>query len=166
MPIEGRRIEDSRPAPVESRPPFDWSGAGLALLCAMLWGGNSVAVKLSVDQFPPLLTCALRFALAGVATGFWSTIAGASLRVQRDQVPLIAANGLLLFAQIGLFTVGTAKSTSLDSVILINVYPFFTAIITHYWLPQFPLQARQLVGLAVAFLGVAVMFAEIGRAHV
>lgn len=36
----------------------------LAVLVALIWGGNFVAVKISVLSFPPLLNTALRFAVA------------------------------------------------------------------------------------------------------
>src|SRR5688572_30630227 len=97
-----------------------------ALMCSFFWAGNAVAVKWAVEAFPPYLMAALRFALALVVTGGWAAACKLPLRLQRGQRSLVLINGGLLFAQIGLFNLGTHWSTAIHSSILINVYPFFT----------------------------------------
>jgi drug/metabolite transporter (DMT)-like permease len=132
----------------------------LAILCCILWGGNSVAVKFALESFSPLVMAGLRFALAALAIATWCRLNRAPLGVTVEQVPIILANGVLLFLQIATFTVGTAWSTSIHSIILVNAYPFFTALTTHFWIPEYSLTRRQLVGLIVAFAGVVMLFAE------
>jgi drug/metabolite transporter (DMT)-like permease len=131
-----------------------------ALLCCVLWGGNSVAVKLAGESFPPLAMAALRFGLGALGVGAWAACRGMSLRLGPGHGRLLLANGLMLFVQIGLFNLGTAWSTSIHSVILINVFPFFTAVFAHWWLPHFPLNGHKVLGLVVAFTGVVAMFGD------
>ena len=126
----------------------------------MLWGGNSVAIKLAAVAFPPCRMAAYRFALGCLLTGVFARATGIDLRLTRDQVWMVLVNGLLTFLQIGLFTVGTTMSTSVHSVILVNVYPFFTTLSIYFLLPDLPLTRAKLVGLAVAFVGVVVMFGD------
>ncbi len=38
----------------------------LALLVTLIWGVNFVVIKVGLQDFPPLLFCALRFALAAL----------------------------------------------------------------------------------------------------
>lgn len=131
-----------------------------ALVCSALWGGNSVAVKLAQASFPPLFMSGGRFALAALATGSWCLARRVSLRIGAASVPLVLANGFLLYLQIGSFTLGTTRSSSIHSIILINVYPFFTALATRVWLPRFRLAPRNATGLFIAFVGVVVLFGD------
>jgi drug/metabolite transporter (DMT)-like permease len=140
--------------------PLRGGAMGAALLCCVLWGGNSVAVKLAQDAFAPLEMAALRFGLGAIGLGAWALVRRIPLTLSPRHAALLLANGLMLFAQIGLFNLGTVWSTSIHSVILINVFPFFTAVFAHWWLPHFPLSRRKVLGLAVAFLGVVAMFGD------
>lgn len=131
-----------------------------ATVCAAIWGANSAAVKVALPSFPPLLLSGLRFGLACLVTAPWVRVQGLSLRLSWSQWRIVTANGLLLFLQIGTFTLGTAWSESIHSVILINLYPFFTAIFSHFWLPDHPLTRSKSIGLVIAFVGVVLMFAD------
>ena len=42
----------------------------LALLVTLIWGVNFVIIKVGLHDFPPLLFCALRFALAALPLVF------------------------------------------------------------------------------------------------
>lgn len=151
----GAAAEELEPAraPVE---PMSGPAVLGAVVCAALWGGNSVAVKLSLPAFPPLLVAGLRFGLALFVSGGWGGWNGWSFRVSRAPRAMVLANGLLLYLQIATFTIGTAWSTSVHSVLLINVYPFFTAILSRYLLPDHPIRRAKAWGLLIAFAGVLV----------
>lgn len=131
-----------------------------ALLCSMLWGGNSVAVKLAAEALPPWCMAGVRFALACTATGTWAIISKESLRLSAAQRNMILVNGVLLYAQIGLFTVGTVWSTSVHSVVLINVYPLFAALGAHFFLRAIAVTTEKVAGLVVAFVGVVALFGD------
>lgn len=131
-----------------------------ALLCCALWGGNSVAVKIAAHEMPPVWMAALRFGMATAGMALWARWRGVPLAIDRAVAAALALSGLLLFAQIASFNVGTVWSTSIHSVVLVNVFPLTTALIAHYWLPHFPLSRRKLLGLVLAFGGVAVMFGD------
>lgn len=147
------------PNPGTGALPLSLGTVSAALLCAMLWGGNSVAVKFALAAFPPFFMAAARFILAACATACWCGANRLSVQLTGAQVPIALVNGLFLFAQIGTFTVGTEMSSSIHSIILINSYPFFTAIATHFWLPAFSLTGRKVLGLVIAFVGVLSLFA-------
>ena len=44
----------------------------LVLLLAMLWGGNSVAIKIGLEDFPPLMLAGLRFIIGIAAVTGWA----------------------------------------------------------------------------------------------
>lgn len=131
-----------------------------AVLCAALWGANSVAVKVAQQSFPPWMMAGIRFGTSALLIGSWARLNGYSLGLTKAQVLMALVNGLLLYLQIGGFTVGTTQSTSLHSVLLINVYPFMTALIGWLFMGDGPIAGRKLLGLAVAFVGVAVTLGE------
>lgn len=142
----------------ESHLPF--TSIALALLCCLLWGGNSVAAKVALEYFPPFAMAGLRFGLAAVAIGIWCAAKRAPLAMQLRQWPIVLVNGVLLYLQIGTFSVGTKWSTSIHSIILVNAYPFFTALATHFWMPEYSLTRSKVIGLFIAFAGVVLLFAE------
>ncbi|MGL4463793.1 MAG: DMT family transporter, partial [Planctomycetia bacterium] len=144
---------------LEARP-MNGEAVSLAVLCMMLWGGNSVAVKFSLGAFPPVGTAGLRFLLGAVAIGVWAVWNRAALRLDRRLFFIAFVNGVFMFTQIATFNVGTHWSSAIHSVILVNLFPFFTAAASHWCLPGFSLTAGRFSGLVLAFLGVVVMFVD------
>ena len=60
-----------------------------ALLCALLWGANSVAVKFATEQIPPFCMAALRFGSACMVTGGWALAYRQRLRLCPGQVRMV-----------------------------------------------------------------------------
>ena len=44
----------------------------LALLLAFLWGGNSLAIKIGLQDFPPMALAFLRFVIGLIVIGGWA----------------------------------------------------------------------------------------------
>jgi len=140
--------------------PVTLATVGMALSCATLWAGQSVAVKLAVEHLPPYRVMALRFLFACFVTGGWAVFRKRTLRLTRSQVRMVIVNALFLFTQVGLYTIGTSWTTSVHSIVIVSSFPFFAALACHYFLPGFPFNLRTMFGLAAAFLGVVVVFAS------
>ncbi|MBT5830058.1 MAG: EamA family transporter, partial [Candidatus Latescibacteria bacterium] len=51
----------------------------LNLLTAILWGGNSVSIKLALAGIPPLCLAGIRFLLGGLVVLIWAKVLGISL---------------------------------------------------------------------------------------
>ena len=130
--------------------------AAVALLCSVLWGGNAVAIRFSIDDLPPIGMAGLRFALALVLMALWCRWRGIGYCVHRHQVPAIAIAGLLLFVQIALLNIGMQYTNSAHGTIFINTYPVFVAVFGWWLLSGESLSVRKLVGIAVAFVGMTV----------
>lgn len=125
----------------------------LALTVAVVWGLNFPAISLSLEQFPPFLLVALRFALVAVPT---------LLLVPRPSVPwrwLLGYGlgfGVLQFLFLYL-AMDTGMPAGLASLVLQSSAPF-TVLLAGLLLHE-RLTARQLAGVGVAMaglLGVAV----------
>lgn len=143
------------PAENDSRP-LDLTGAAGAVLCCALWGGNAVAVKFSVPDFPPFGCAALRFVIALPLVALVCRYAGQPLRVERRLWGLVLMHGLFSVIQIGTFNWGTSHSLAGRSSVFINVHPLFVAPLSWLLLGE-RIGPRGVAGLGAAAMGVAVL---------
>lgn len=123
----------------------------LAVLVAVLWGANFIAIHASLEVFPPFLCAALRFTLMAIPT---------VLFVPRPQVPtrwLIGYGigfGVLQFAFLYL-AMSVGMPAGLASLVLQSSAPF-TVVLGAALLGEH-LSRRAASGIAVAALGMAVV---------
>jgi len=136
---------------------IDLVGAVLVIVCCALWGGNAVAVKLTVSHIPPIGCAGLRFLLSSVVIAVWCRLEGTSLRLAREQIGPIVWNALLLFVQMATFNWGTLHTNAGRSSVFINVHPFVVAPLAWFFIGE-PMGWRSLVGLLLAGGGVALLF--------
>ncbi|MCG2797562.1 MAG: EamA family transporter, partial [Cellulomonas sp.] len=118
-----------------------------AVLVAVCWGVNFTAIHLSLQQFPPFLLVALRFALIAVPT---------VLLVPRPKVPLRwllgygLGFGVLQFVFV-YWAMSIGMPAGLTSLVLQASAPF-TVILAAVFLRE-KVSARQRAGLALAVTG-------------
>ena len=129
----------------------------LALLAAILWGGNAVFIKMGLDGIPALAMAAVRFVLGAGVVWAAALFAGVGARVPPDQMRGLLGLALLFVAQIGLLNVGTDYTTAGRSTILISAYPFFIALFAHFYIPGDRLNLAKLLGLGCSFAGVVLI---------
>ncbi len=132
----------------------------LALLTAVLWGGNSVAIKLALGGMPPLALAGARFFLGGLAVLTWVILIRIPLRLQAGERRGLLQLVLLFIAQIYLLNAGTHFTLAGRSTVFISTYPFFTALFAHLFLPGDRLSRLKILGMALSFAGVVLVFAE------
>ncbi|MBU4213594.1 MAG: EamA family transporter [Actinobacteria bacterium] len=119
----------------------------LAVLVAVCWGVNFTAIHLSLQQFPPFLLVALRFALIAIPT---------VLLVPRPKVPLRwllgygIGFGVLQFVFV-YWAMSIGMPAGLTSLVLQASAPF-TVILAAVFLRE-KVSARQRAGLALAVAG-------------
>lgn len=126
----------------------------LSLLLAVLWGGNSLSIKISLQDLPPLGLAFLRFALGLIAVGSWASYRGISLKLRRGELRQLLVLASIFLIQVITLNVGTDLTTASRSTIFINAYPFFTALFAHLWIPSERLTVPKTLGIFVAFVGV------------
>jgi drug/metabolite transporter (DMT)-like permease len=140
--------------------PVGLRAGGLALLMAVLWGGNAVAIKMGLAGVPPAAMAAFRFVLGALTVWFGALFVGISVRVPRAVWKGLAGLGLLFAVQIWLLNAGTQYTTAGRSGVLINVYPFFLTLFSHFFVPGDRLTVAKSIGLVFSFSGVFLLFAE------
>lgn len=130
--------------------------AALAVLVALIWGVNFVVIKVGLDDFPPLLFSALRFLAAAVPAVF---LVGPPRVAWKWVLAVALALGV---AKFGLVFTGMAAGmpAGLSSLVL-QTQAGFTLLFAAVLLRERPRRA-QLLGMAVAASGVALIAADYG----
>jgi O-acetylserine/cysteine efflux transporter len=129
-----------------------------AVFVAFVWGLNFVVIKVGLSELPPLLFSALRFTVAALP---WVFLVG------RPQAPwrIILAIGLFLgLLKFSALFIGMdlGMPAGLASLVL-QAQAFFTVLFAALWLKERP-KPRHLVGMAVAFSGLALIAVDFGAA--
>ena len=132
----------------------------LNLLTAILWGGNSVSIKLALAGIPPLCLAGIRFLLGGLVVLIWAKTLGLSLRLHPNERKGIAGLVFIFLTQIYLLNAGTQYTLASRSTIFISAYPFFTALFAHFFIPGDRISSGKIIGMILAFAGVLSVFAE------
>jgi ribosomal protein L21 len=124
----------------------------------VIWSSTWVAIKIGLEDCPPLLGAGIRFAFAGLLL---LGIAAARRRSLRTDGRLTAILALLPFAlAYGLVYWGEQYIPSGLAAVLFGILPLYTALLGAVLLPDEPLRARLVVGILVAIGGLALAFAE------
>jgi drug/metabolite transporter (DMT)-like permease len=149
---------------VTDRRDVDLPGALLALLVSLLWGGNPVAIKLGLEDAPPLRLAWMRFVVGGGVIALWAWATGrlAGLRVPREEWRVLFVVTALFIAQVGTMNIGTSLTSAAHAAILLNLYAVHTVVLSHFLVPGDRLTARRLGGVVVAYAGIVLLFAHRG----
>lgn len=130
------------------------------VLLTVIFGSNTVAIKLALAGMGPLTSAGLRFSLAAVAIACWARATGRSLRLRPEQVPrlLIASIGFTI--QLWLFYLGLDRTDASRGVLIANLLPFLVLFLSHRFIPGERISWKKTVGIVFGFGGVVVMFAD------
>jgi drug/metabolite transporter (DMT)-like permease len=133
--------------------PLIWTLYGLLVL---IWSSTWVAIKIGLDDLPPLFSAGIRFAVAG---GGLLVLARAMRRPLRTDPTLATIMGLFPFAAAyGLIYWGEQYVPSGLAAVLFGAMPLYAALLASVALPDEPLRTRLLVGIGVAIGGLALAF--------
>jgi drug/metabolite transporter (DMT)-like permease len=154
---------DSQSLHPEGQQPLGPAVIALTLFTVALWGGTPTAVKYSLDMLPDVMAVsAIRFAMAAMFMVFWCNLEGSSLRLRPGQLVPSFILGVLLFVQIGTFTVAIKLSNASHSSLFINTFIFWVAGIDHFITQINRLTPRKIFGLVIAASGVGLILLTTG----
>lgn len=128
-------------------------------LCT-LFGANAVAIKISLAGLGAFTTAGLRFGIAAVAIFLWARITGRTFHVQKEQIQPLLILAIVFTVQLSLFHLGLSKSNASRGTLLLNLQPFFTLFLAHFFIPGDRITARKTLGILMGFAGVAFVFLE------
>ncbi len=133
----------------------DWA---MLIVLSIVWGGSFLFIAVAVRELPPLTIVACRVALAALALHLVLRIAGVSLPREPGAWAAFFGMGLLNnVIPMVLIVWGQNHIASGLASILNATTPLFTVIVAHYFTADERLTGQRLAGVAVGFVGVAVM---------
>lgn len=142
------------------RPRLDLTAmAVLVLLCA-IWGFTQVAIKVANAGISPLFHAGLRSAGAALLVWAWSAACGIPLFRRDGSLGHGTAIAALFAAEFILIYQGLVLTTAARGVLFVYTAPFVVALGAHVFVPGEELRRRTIIGLACAFAGIGVAFAD------
>ena len=130
------------------------------VFCCLLWGLNQVAAKAAMPEVPALWQAALRSVFGTLLVGAWAAWRGVPIFV-RDATwrgGLLA--GALFGAEFLCIFIGLQYTTASRMVVFIYIAPFVVALGMPFIARSERLSRLQMIGLLIAFAGVAWAFEE------
>jgi drug/metabolite transporter (DMT)-like permease len=131
----------------------------MVLLCAC-WGFNQVAIKLATAGISPLLQAGLRSLGAAVLLWAWSAHRGVALTRRDGSLALGIVAGLLFGGEFIFLYGGLVFTSASRAVLFLYTAPVVVALGVHIFVPGERLRPLQGLGLASAFIGTALAFAD------
>jgi len=141
---------------------MDLTGAAAAVLISILWGANSVVIKLGLEDAPPLRLAGMRVVVGGIVICLWAWSTGrfVGFRVERREWRPLAVLGLLFSVQMAATNIGTWLTSAAHATILVNLYAVHTVVLAHFMIPGDRLSVRKVGGVLVAYSGIVALFAS------
>ena len=130
------------------------------VVCCSLWGLNQVAAKVAIAEVPPLWQAALRSLIGAALVFSWARLRGIALFTRDGSLPGGLLAGLLFAAEFGCIFLGLQFTTASRMAVFIYISPFVVALGMPFIAKSERLGALQMIGLVLAFAGVAWAFAE------
>lgn len=135
------------------------AGIFTACICT-LFGANAVAIKISLSGLGVFTTAGLRFSLASLAVCLWARMTGRPFSIKTRQLRQLLIISTIFTVQLSLFYLGLSKSNASRGTLLVNLQPFFTLFLAHFFIPGDQMTARKIIGILMGFAGVAFVFLE------
>jgi len=141
---------------------MDLKGAAVAVLISVLWGANTVVIKMGLEEAPPLRLACMRFVVGGAVICLWAWATGrfAGFRIEPAEWRPLALLGLLFSVQMAATNVGTWLTSAAHGSVLINLYAVHTVVLAHFLIPGDRLTIRKLAGVLIAYSGIVLLGAR------
>jgi drug/metabolite transporter (DMT)-like permease len=117
-------------------------------------------LKFSVEVFPPLWTAFFRFVLGASCVLIWCLLSKQDIWPKRGEWRVLGVIAGLFAFQIGCMNIGYANTTAVMGAVLIASNPVFAVVFTHFLVAGERLHLLKAVGLALAFVGTALVLLE------
>ncbi|MBI9090801.1 MAG: DMT family transporter [Desulfobacterium sp.] len=163
MDIKERHLSFNKKISNPNRPQADGLPPGAAIYTAficMLFGGNAVAIKISLLGLGIFTTASLRFALASVTVLFWARFTGKPLALGAGQLVKLIPVAVLFFFQLTFFYIGQSKTTASHGTLIINALPFVIMVLAHFFIPGETITWNKTAGMLLGFSGVLFLFSD------
>jgi drug/metabolite transporter (DMT)-like permease len=144
----------------DDRRPLDASAVGAMVMLSALWGFQQIAVKLAASDISLLMQGALRSLIAVALLLLWARVRGIALWGRDGTLGPGLLAGLAFTAEFALIYAGLAYTTAARMVVFLYLAPSLTALGLSLFVPGERLRVLQWLGIALAFAGIVLAFAD------
>ncbi|MFC1821909.1 DMT family transporter [Thermodesulfobacteriota bacterium] len=128
-----------------------------SILC-IFFGGNAVAIKISLSGLGPFTTVGFRSLLSALAILLWAKISGRLLAIKKGQMHQLLILTIAFVVQFSLLYPALDRTNASRGTLLMNLMPFFVLFLAHFFIPGDRITKRKLLGLSMGFAGMALVF--------
>jgi len=131
----------------------------IAFLC-ILFGANTVAIKISLSGLGVFTTAGIRFSLSALTILAWAIFTRQPIKIKKGQLHQLLIISAIFFIQLSLFYTGLSKTHASRGALMANIQPFFVLFLAHFFIPGDQISKRKLLGILLGFAGVAFVFLD------
>ncbi|AET88230.1 MULTISPECIES: DMT family transporter [Caballeronia] len=124
------------------------------------WGFQQVAIKEANASIPPILQAGIRSLIATFLVWIWTRTRGVPLFQRDDTLPAGLLAGVLFGGEFVCIFFGLSLTTATRMAVFLYTAPCFTALGLHWFVAGERLSRAQWSGIALAFCGIALAFAD------
>lgn len=142
------------------RKPADALAVSMMVVLCMCWGFQQITIKIAAAGISPIMQAGLRSIIATVLLLAWARLRRIPLFGRDGTLAVGMAAGALFAAEFVFIYAGLVHTAASRMVVFIYLAPCLTALGLQWFVPGEHLNASQWTGVALAFLGVALAFAD------
>jgi len=133
-------------------------GVALLILVCLIWGGNMVSIKFSNLGVPPMVAATFRSATAAALLWGLASFMGRSVWMKGDDLRHGILIGILFGLDFLFLYWGTVFTVASRAIIFLYTHSIWAALGAHFFLRGDRLTTVKTLGLALAFIGVILVF--------
>lgn len=129
------------------------------LILCFVWGSTWLAIKVSLESFPPFISAGIRFIIASFTIFTLMHIRGTELQTDKEALKLYFMMGFFSFViPFGFVYWAEQHVDSGLASVLFAVYPFFVAIFSYFMIPNEKIGIIRIIGMILGFSGIVIIF--------
>jgi drug/metabolite transporter (DMT)-like permease len=144
---------------LDRRDAVDLAAAAIMVGLTFSWGLNYVAAKISYAGYDPVFLSIARSIIGGLCVFGWCRWRGIALFTPDKTLASGTLVGALFGVEFLCLYVGLEHTTVARNTLLVNTMPFWVLVGGHFLLDE-RITGRKLVGLVLAFGGLAAVFSD------
>ncbi len=134
--------------------------SALTIFLCILFGANTVAIKLCLTGLGPFTAAGIRFVIAALAIYIWARLKKASLTLNRGQLGQMLILAAIFVVQLSCFYLGMGRTTASHGALISNVLPFIVLVLAHFFIPGDTITLQKGIGITLGFAGVLFLFLD------
>jgi drug/metabolite transporter (DMT)-like permease len=143
-----------------ARKPVDALAVAMMVMLCMSWGFQQITIKFAAAGISPIMQAGLRSIIAALLLLAWAQLRRIPLFGRDGTLAAGMAAGALFAGEFVFIYAGLAHTTASRMIVFVYLAPCLTALGLQWFVPGERLNALQWSGVGLAFLGVALAFAD------